>query len=284
VDFLSTTPPFERLHDYIMALGFVMARMTGLIIVMPAFTRLGLTGILRGATAFVFALPLVPMVVAALAREHLTLMTIAALLPKEVVIGVMIGLVLGVPIWAAEAAGSILDVQRGSSAASLFDPLGADDASITGTLLALVMVALYFGSGGLSLTLRTVYESYGIWPVVNVLPALSPATGEFFLVLLDNVIVMGLMLVAPIVVFMLLTCSRWCRGQPPTSMSSRFRSVRKISSSRCCWCSTAPSCSSTWGTTSVRSCMREAISKNWPGRRPGRPQRAFRSINWLRLS
>jgi type III secretion protein T len=205
VDFLSTTPPFERLHDYIMALGFVMARMTGLIIVMPAFTRLGLTGILRGATAFVFALPLVPMVVAALAREHLTLMTIAALLPKEVVIGVMIGLVLGVPIWAAEAAGSILDVQRGSSAASLFDPLGADDASITGTLLALVMVALYFGSGGLSLTLRTVYESYGIWPVVNVLPALSPATGEFFLVLLDNVIVMGLMLVAPIVVFMLLT-------------------------------------------------------------------------------
>jgi hypothetical protein len=39
----------------------------GLIIVMPAFTRLGLTGILQGATALALALPVVPVIVAALA-------------------------------------------------------------------------------------------------------------------------------------------------------------------------------------------------------------------------
>jgi type III secretion protein T len=66
------------------------------------------------------------------------------------------------------------------------------------------MVALFFGSGGLPLTLRTVYESYEIWPIVNFLPGLSPATGDFFLALLDNIVVMGLVLVAPIVIFMLL--------------------------------------------------------------------------------
>jgi type III secretion protein T len=205
VDLSSIIQSFERLHDYIMATAFALARMSGLIIIMPAFTRIGLTGVLRAATALVLALPLVPMIVAAIASERLTVTTIAALLFKEVIIGLTIGLVLGVPIWAAEAAGDVLDLQRGSTAASLLDPLATTDESITGTLFGLVMVALYFGSGGLPLTLRTVYDSYGIWPAASVFPTLSLAASEFFVRLLDNVVTMGLVLVAPIVVFMLLT-------------------------------------------------------------------------------
>jgi type III secretion protein T len=194
----------ERVLDDLAAAGFAMARMTGLIIIMPAFTRLGLTGILKGAIALALMLPLLPTVFAEFGDQHLPRMMMVALLPKELVIGLMIGLVLGVPMWAAEAAGDILDVQRGSSSATLMDPSAASEASITGTLLTLVMLALYFGSGGLALTLRTVYESYGIWPVANFLPTLSPAKGDFFLALLDNIILTGLTLAGPIVVFMFL--------------------------------------------------------------------------------
>src|SRR5215471_15502144 len=172
---------------------------------MPAFTRIGLTGILRGAAGLAFALPLVPMMAAAIAGLPLTVTMIAALLFKEVIIGLMIGLVLGVPIWAAEAAGDVLDLQRGSTAASLVDPLATTEESITGTLFGLVMVALYFGSGGLPLTLRTVYDSYAIWPVASVFPSISPAASQFLVGLLDNVVTMGVVLVAPIIVFMLLT-------------------------------------------------------------------------------
>jgi type III secretion protein T len=196
---------FGPSDNYMMALGFAVARMTGLVTVMPAFTRMGLTGILRGATALVLALPLVPMIVAALAGQQPTVMMILVLLLKEVVIGLAIGLVLGVPIWAAEAAGDMLDLQRGSTAASLFDPSETEEEGITGTLLAVVMVALFFGSGGLRLTLRTVYESYGIWPAGNAFPTLSPAVSEFFVALLDRVMTLGLMLVVPIVIFMLLS-------------------------------------------------------------------------------
>jgi type III secretion protein T len=196
---------FEPFGDYVRALSFVIARMTGLIMVLPAFTRLGLTGILQGATALALALPVAPLVVAALAGQKLTIIMIPALMGKEVVIGVAIGLVLGVPFWAAEAAGDILDLQRGSTAATLFDPSAISEEGITGTLLTLVMVALYFSSGGLRLTLGTVYESYGIWPAGNVFPTLSPAASQFFIVLLDRVMTLGLLLVAPIVVFMLLS-------------------------------------------------------------------------------
>jgi type III secretion protein T len=203
VDFFPAMPRFEWLYDYLIAMGFVMARMTGLSMVMPGLS--GLTAILRGGVAFTFALPLLPMTVAALAGQDLPPVKIAALLPKEVVIGMIIGLVMGLPIWAAQAAGDMLDLQRGASAASLFGSSAPAEATITGTLLRLVTLTLYFGSGGLPLTLRTIYESYRIWPVVNAMPTLGPATGEFFLALLDNIVVMGLLLVAPIAIVMLLT-------------------------------------------------------------------------------
>jgi type III secretion protein T len=200
----SNSQLFEWLDSYFIAIGISMARMFGLVVIMPAFTRLGLSGILRSAVAIALALPLVPMVAETVAAAHLPAILAVTLMFKEVLIGVMVGLVLGVPIWAAEAAGSMLDVQRGSAVAGLFDPSAATDESVTATLFGLIMVALYFSFGGLPLTLRTVYESYQIWPASNILPTLAPTAGQFLVGLLDNIITMGLVLVAPIVIFMLL--------------------------------------------------------------------------------
>jgi type III secretion protein T len=204
VDQNSTAELFGRLHDYVYAAGFAMARLTGMIIVLPAFTRLGTTGILRAAIALVLAFPLVPVLVQSLEGVRLTVTTTAVLLLKEVTVGLIIGLVLGVPFWAAETAGGLLDLQRGSTSASLMDPAAMTADSISGTLFALAMVALYFGSGGLPLTLRVVYDSYGMWPASRFLPLFSVEAGELLLGLLDNVVTMGLMLGAPLVVCLLL--------------------------------------------------------------------------------
>jgi type III secretion protein T len=115
-----------------------------------------------------------------------------------------VGVVLAVPLYAAEVAGDIVDLQRGSSSASLSDPLGTTQANITGTLLALIVIALYFASGCFDLTLRAIYDSYGIWPVRRLLPLLSREAGGLLLSLLDTVVATGLMLVGPIVVCLLL--------------------------------------------------------------------------------
>ena len=55
MDPLAIAQLFERLHDYFIAAGFALARMTGVIIVMPAFTRIGAPGILRPAIALALA-------------------------------------------------------------------------------------------------------------------------------------------------------------------------------------------------------------------------------------
>ena len=199
-----TGDPIASLQPYILAAAFALARMLAMMIVFPVFDRLGVTGLIRNSIALVLSIPFIPMIVAHLGSEKLSLGLMVALLMKEVIVGLVVGVVLAVPLYAAEVAGDVLDLQRGSSSASLSDPLGSIQANITGTLLALVIIALYFASGCFDLTLRAVYDSYGIWPVRRFLPLLSREAGGLLLSLLDTIVSTGLMLVGPIVVCLLL--------------------------------------------------------------------------------
>jgi len=196
--------PFRPLQPYLFAAAFALARMIAMMTVFPVFERLGVTGLVRNSIAVVLAIPLIPMIAADLGSEQLNLGLIAALLLKEVVVGVIVGLVLGVPLNAAQFAGDLIDMQRGSSQGTLSDPQGTTQAQITGTLLLLVIIALYFASGCFDLTLRAIYDSYGIWPVRHLLPLLSVEAGKLLLSLLDTIMTTGLRLVGPIVVCLLL--------------------------------------------------------------------------------
>jgi type III secretion protein T len=193
------------LETYVIAAAIGLARVTGVIVVMPAFTRLGLTGMIQAGVALALTLPLLPFIVATVPAESLGFGQMAAILFKETVVGTTIGLVLGVPIWAAEAAGEILDLQRGVTFADLLDPSAVTVNNILGTLFAITMVALFFTSGGLSLTLRAVYDSYSLWPLTSFVPIFSAESGRLLLTILDDIMGIGLMLVAPIVLAMLLS-------------------------------------------------------------------------------
>jgi type III secretion protein T len=205
VDPISITALLDRAPVYLFAGSLVLSRMTGLVLVLPVFTRIGLSGFLRSVVALALALPIVPLLASSLGAEHPTIITSIGLLTKEAVVGLTIGLVFGVPFWAAEAAGDILDLQRGSTGAMLVDPSAAEESSITGTLLGLVMVALYFVSGGLSVTLRAVYDSYDLWPATRFLPVFSTVAAMNFLMLLDSVVRLAVILVAPVIICLLLS-------------------------------------------------------------------------------
>lgn len=196
--------PFKPLQPYLVAAAFALARMLAMMIAFPVFDRLGVTGFLRNTIAIVLAIPLIPMIAAHLGDEQLGLGLIGALLLKEVVVGLVVGMVLAVPLYAAEAAGDILDQTRGSSQATLSDAMGSTQASIMGTLFILVVIAMYFASGCFDLTLRAIYDSYGIWPVRRLVPLFSREAGDLLLSLLDTMFATGLLLVSPIVVAMLL--------------------------------------------------------------------------------
>jgi type III secretion protein T len=189
---------------YLVAVAVCVARIGGLITIFPGFTRLGLGGVLRGSVALVLTMLLVPVVKDSWMQSAPSTGEAALLIFKEFIIGLTIGLVLGIPFWAAEAAGSFLDTQRASTLATLFDPSQAEQANITATLFTLLSLALFYGAGGLTLTLGTLYDSYTIWPAGRFLPLFSADAGELFLGILDRIFSMGLMLVIPLILILLI--------------------------------------------------------------------------------
>ena len=180
------------------------ARMLGVFTLLPLFTRLGITGLLRGGVALALALPMAPALTASLDPALLTGLPATLLLIKETMIGLLIGLVAGLPFWIAEAGGELIDQQRGSEAALLPDPSGAGETGVTGTLLVLTSAVVFLGGGGLRLLQEGVYESYTLWPVQALTPSFAPEAALRTLEMLDRLMRGGLVLASPLLVAMLL--------------------------------------------------------------------------------
>lgn len=191
-------------YPLIAATAVGVARALGMVLVTPAFNRLGLTGLIRSAVAVTISIPLiVPLFDAMVNAEHLTSFTVTGMVIKELLIGVVIGLVFGVPFWAAEVAGELIDLQRGSTMAQILDPMGATESGVTATLMTITLLALFFITGGFMLLLGGFYRSYSLWPAVDFTPLMSEASAMALLGLLDKVMQIGVLMIAPLVIALL---------------------------------------------------------------------------------
>ncbi len=192
-----------QLLSTITTAALLMSRALGIMLVMPFFVRLGLTGVLRFGVAFAFCLPILPTLSANVEAEAASVMT-AVLSVKELAIGVVIGVVFGVPFWAAEIAGDLLDLQRGSTAAQLVDPSSVTESSITATFFSLATMLVFVSSGGLRTLLESLYKSYAIWPITRFSPLLAEQSGTMLLATLDRILQIAILLIAPLVLALLI--------------------------------------------------------------------------------
>lgn len=206
---MATTEPLTNLFPLLavplMALAIDSARVFGMLTILPIFTRLGITGLLRGGIAIALAMPLWLVLLPTLATTASPFgADMIWLIAKEAMLGVLIGMVFSVPFWAAEAAGDILDQQRGSQSAVTTDVSGTNQSSITGTLLTLTLIAIFFATGGMRFLLDGLYASYRIWPPLELVPRLGPGSEARIIGMLDNLLRGGLVLAGPLLIAMLL--------------------------------------------------------------------------------
>ena len=188
----------------LVALAIPAARMLGVFTLLPIFTRLGITGLLRGGVALALSVPLAAGLPGQAEIAAMGGVALSVLLVKEALVGVVIGLVAGVPFWIAEAAGELVDQQRGSESAMLPDPSGTQEAGITGTLLVLTSATVFMGAGGLRFLQEGVFDSYALWPAASLLPRFSADSVLLTLNVLDRLMLGGLLLASPLLVAMLM--------------------------------------------------------------------------------
>ena len=170
----------------------------------PVFTRSNLTGLLRGAVAMALAFPMVPYLTGQIASGARNPVALLLLTVKEAAMGAMLGFILGLPFWAFDLAGDLLDQQRGATSGRLNDPAGFEDVSITGTLLVLTGVTLFVATGGLQTLTSLLYASWAVWPPLAAMPQPTVQAPVLLLGFLDAVLRQGVLLGAPVVAAMLL--------------------------------------------------------------------------------
>lgn len=194
----------ELAYPALVAIAIGVARALGMILVTPAFNRLGLTGMIRSSVAIIISLPLMASIFdAQLQQESYSSFTIVAILIKEMLVGALIGIVLAIPFWAAEVAGEFVDLQRGSTMAQLIDPTGSNESGVTSTFFALILVVLFFITGGFLVMLESFYLSYELWPVADFYPILDASSALALLGLLDQIMRIGMMMIMPLVISIL---------------------------------------------------------------------------------
>ncbi len=150
------------------ALAIAMARPLGLLVILPVFTSRVLGGALvRNALLLMIALPIVPALRAepVLQEALLDWLPLAGLALREVAVGALLGFFAAIPFWAIGMAGFFLDTARGSSMASVLNPMLGEQASIFGILFSHLLTVLFLTSGGFNILLGALYESYHALPL-----------------------------------------------------------------------------------------------------------------------
>jgi len=195
---------FGVVWHWLLAYGIAVARPMAMLSLNPVFTRAQITGLIRGAVASVLALPMVPVLAAAMPMEGSGSIGLLLLTAKEAVIGATLGLLLGAPFWALDVAGDVLDAQRGATQGRLNDPAGFEDVSIAGTMLIMTGITLFVLTGGLETLTDLLYGSWALWHPLDGLPRLDERTPLLLLGLLDRITRQGLLIALPVVLAMLL--------------------------------------------------------------------------------
>lgn len=179
------------------------------------FAQSTMTRISRNALILVLCIIIAPANYGMLSERELEATSYFLLLFKEYVLGFCLGYTVGWMFWAIQAAGALIDNQRGASIAESMDPLQGHQSSPLGNLFSIGITTYLFLTGGILLLLGILYESYRIWPVLTYLPVFSTDFPRFMLGLLDHGMRLAFVFAAPIVLIMFI-------AEAALAMVSRF--------------------------------------------------------------
>ena len=140
------------------------------------------------------------------ALADVSVLRLAVLIGREVLVGLCLGLVGSAAFRAAEIAGRLADTLRGANVAEVLVPTAEERSSPLGALYLLLATVVFFQIGGVPRLVEALMHSYEALPIGGGLGA-APASRAALLVAAASakLIASGLALAAPVVVAVWLT-------------------------------------------------------------------------------
>lgn len=188
----------------LLAAGLTAPRAVVMLAIVPGFGANTFSPALRAAVAFALTLPAVVPTFHALREIHGGTVLMLMLGGKEALIGLVLGVLLAIPMWALQSVGSILDMQRSPIQIQSGNASIDRDASALGGMLVQAMMIVMIQAGLLAGLVRILLDSYVAWPVASLAPPFDPGHGALLLArfgeLLWHIVVYG----APLILTLLL--------------------------------------------------------------------------------
>ncbi|MEQ4924320.1 type III secretion system export apparatus subunit SctT [Proteus hauseri] len=190
---------FENIKIYLVDLLLLAARLIPTFMFIPFLNSKVLNSqLLKYVVIFYIAMGIKPSITIVDSTRNLW----GVILISELVIGIFIGLLLATPFWIASAFGEFVDNQRGASIGDTINPTTGIESSEFASLTGLFCVAYFLSTGGLSILMNTLKESYEIFPMGYFNSEIGYAfIGQW----LNNMVKTAIILVSPVLIIMFLS-------------------------------------------------------------------------------
>ena len=162
----------ETLYNHAGPFLMVLFRLSGLFVFAPAVSSPILPGRLRVLVCAVFALaiyPTIPVEQQNGAAIRMDWMSLGVGVISETLIGLVIGLVAALPIYAVQLGGLIMGQQMGVGLANVYNPALDIEGDTVGQFLLYLALAMFLSMGGLDLLFLTTAETFRHVPIGAIL-------------------------------------------------------------------------------------------------------------------
>ncbi|WP_374563784.1 type III secretion system export apparatus subunit SctT [Ideonella sp.] len=194
-------PVLAQWHRDALAVVLLLPRPFVLFMVVPFLSRTMIPGNVRRGVVFLLAILMLPLAGSA---EGVTPVQALVIASKEGLIGLVLGLGLGVFMWAVHSVGDLVDFHTGAANAQFFDPAFGHQGGPTGQFLGWVMAVLFVSAGGLTGVVGLIAESYRVWPLAAPLPDLPRLLEAFAIHEADTLFNWIVKLGAPVLMVLML--------------------------------------------------------------------------------
>ena len=178
----------------------VFARTAAMIMLLPAIGDVGVPSRVRLSLALAVTLVFAPVVThtypAAAPQSEIGL---ALLVIREIVAGILVGMMARIIVSALSTAGYLIATQTGLAYAQTVDPLMSQQGAVVGSFFSLLGTVLIFATDSHHLAIGAISGSYALVPPDQALPTNDMA--ELTLNLVSGSFLLGLQLAAPFLLF-----------------------------------------------------------------------------------
>lgn len=183
----------------IFAFMLILARISGMVMLMPGFGEMGIPAWIKLALAIAISAVLFPLVRTSLPAMPPLVFGLMLAVGTEALIGLFVGGMTRLLLGALHVGGTIIAFQTGLAAAQGFDPSQQTQSAIIATFMTLVGVNLIFVTNMDHMLVHAMFDSYSIFTPGNL-----PQVGQFSMIAIDTVtrsFNLGLQIAAPFLVF-----------------------------------------------------------------------------------